>query len=53
MVRMAMNRHLFGPQHGEPLDIFSDRSRKVSFQDGWAKIFTEACIVSNELYVRC
>lgn len=35
MVRMAMNRHLFGSEHGERLDIFSKPFRKGSIQDGW------------------
>ena len=53
MVRMVMNRHLFGSEHGEGLDIFSEPSRKDSFQGGWGRISTEACIVANDLYVRC
>ena len=52
MVRMAMNRHHFGSEHGEPLDIFSKLSHKDSSQDCWWKIFAEAAIVANEFYVR-
>lgn len=59
MVRMAMNRHLLGSEHGEPLDIFSEPSPSPSQRpyrpspNSWGRISTEACIVANELYVRC
>ena len=53
MVRMVTNRHLFGPEHGERLDTLSEPSCKDSFKDGWGMMSTEACIVANELYVRC
>ena len=53
MVHMAMNCHFFGSEHGEPLDIFSGPSHTDSFQDGRGEIYTEACIVDNELFLRC
>lgn len=53
MVHMAMNRHLFGSDHGESLDIFSRLPHTDSFQDGRGEVSTEACIVDNELYLRC
>lgn len=53
MVRMAMNRHLFGSKHGKPLDIFFNQHPRDYFQGGWGEISSKACIVANELYVRC
>lgn len=61
MVRMAINRHLLGPEHGEPLDIFSEPSLSPPLShktyclrlERWGRTSTEACIVANELYVRC
>ena len=35
------------------LDIFSTSSLGDSFQNGRGQISTEACIVANELYMRC
>lgn len=48
-----MNRHLFGPEHGEGLDFFSTSACRDSFLDGRCSASTEACIVANELYMRC
>lgn len=53
MIRMALNCHLFGSEHGERLDIFSKSFHKGSIQDGWGYVSTEARIVANELYMRC
>ena len=59
MVRMVMNRYLLGSEHGEPLDIFSEPSPSPFHRTycpspkRWGRISTEACIVANELYVRC
>lgn len=55
MVWMAMNRLLFGPDHSEPLDKFSEpsTSHRDYSPNGWGSISTEAYIVANELYVRC
>lgn len=51
MVRMVMNRHILGSEHGEQLDILSKPSCLDSFQDGRGMISTDACSVANELYV--
>lgn len=59
MVRMAMNCHLLGSEHGEPLAIFFEPTPSSSHMTyrpsptNWDRISTEACIVANELYVRC
>lgn len=37
---MAMNRHFFGSDHGEPLDIFSGLPHTDSFQDGRGEVST-------------
>lgn len=53
MVHMAMNCHFFGSYHGESLDIFSRLPCTDSFQDRGGEVSTEACIVDNELYLKC
>lgn len=53
MLRMAMNRHLFGPEHGEPLKSLSTPAFSDSFREGLGYVSTEACIVADELYMRC
>ena len=61
MVRMAMNRHLLGPEYSEPLDIFSEPSLSPPLShktyclrlERWGRTSTEVCTVANELYVRC
>lgn len=50
MVHLAMNRHLFGPRHGDSLDVFfkpfqEDLINRVN-------ISTQACIFANEFYLR-
>ena len=52
-LQMATNRHLFGPEHGKGLDIFSTSACRDSFRHGRCSQSTEACIVANELYMRC
>ena len=52
-LRMAMNRHLLGPEHGEGLAFFSTSACRDSFRDGRCSASTEAVIVANELYMRC
>ena len=56
MVRMPINRHLLGSEHGEPLDIFSEPSLShknyCPIPKSWGRISTEACIVANKIYVR-
>lgn len=48
-----MNRHLLGSRHDERLNIPSMKSHKASLECGRDNIPIEACIVANELYVRC
>lgn len=52
-LRMAINRHLFGPEQGRGLDIFSTSAGRDSFKHGRCSQSTEACIVADELYMRC
>ena len=49
MVHLAMNHHLFGPEHGEPLDFFSQKEIMEGLRSDLA---TQACIVANEFYLR-
>ncbi len=49
MVHLAMDHHLFGPEHGEPLDFFSQKEIMEGLRSDLA---TQACIVANEFYLR-
>lgn len=50
MVHLAMNRHLFGPSHGDSLDVFFKPFQKDVI--GIANISTQARIIANEFYLR-
>lgn len=50
MVHLAMNRHFFGPSHGNSLDAFFTPLQKDVI--GSANISTQARIIANEFYLR-
>lgn len=54
MVQMAMNRHLWGPEHGLSLNVLSQSRRGHNCRSEPEIHFsTEARIFANELYLRC
>lgn len=50
MVHLAMNRHFFGPSHGNPLDIFYTPFQRDVI--GEVNISTQARIIADEFYLR-
>lgn len=50
MIHIAMNRHLFGPSHGDSLDVFFKPLQKDVINK--INISTRACIIANEFYLR-
>lgn len=50
MVHVAMNRHLFGPSHGDSLDVFFKPFQEDVINR--ANISTQARIIANEFYLR-
>lgn len=50
MVHLAMNRHLFGPPHGDSLDVFFKPFQEDVINR--VNISTRACIFANEFYLR-
>ena len=50
MIHVAMNRHLFGPSHGDSLDVFFKPLQKDVINK--FNISTRACIIANKFYLR-
>ena len=50
MIHVAMNRHLFGPSHGDSLDVFFKPLQEHVINK--INISTRACIIVNEFYLR-
>lgn len=50
MIHVAMNRHLFGPSHGDSLDVFFRPLQKDVINK--INVSTRACIIANNFYLR-
>ena len=50
MIHIAMNRHLFGPSHGDSLDVFFRPLQKDVINK--PNLSTRACIIANNFYLR-